>query len=261
MNVRIFFFFFWTPELYTVAQYWDPEGELEQSRNELLGTVINYIGLFLQLCATCSLTLPPSPSVPPPAGHLAWQIALLPPELESGRSSCRSSAVHASSIDCPSTDVGLYTAMGCMPQARRASATGGQVHCPLWNREVRHDRPRVPHCSGSSPRLCACGESKPRTPSHVTKLSKLPPCKTSQPNYNKRLKFGRIFVALSRVRCRSNIHLINHANTSFEEAYGCISRHRPDPNVMAFYRGFTGNPENGLLWDMQLALGVPNNLH
>jgi hypothetical protein len=62
-------FFFWPPELYTVAQYWDPEGEPEQSRNELLGTVINYIGLFLQLCAICSLTLPPSLSVPPPAGH------------------------------------------------------------------------------------------------------------------------------------------------------------------------------------------------
>jgi hypothetical protein len=82
-----------------------------------------------------------------------------------------------------------------------------------------------------------------------------------KPNYNKRLKFDGIFVALSRVRCRSNIRLIKHANTSLEEAYGYISRLRPAPNVMAFYRGFTGNPEKGQLWDMQLALGVPNNLH
>jgi Helicase len=45
-----------------------------------------------------------------------------------------------------------------------------------------------------------------------------------KPNYNKRLKIDGIFVALSRVRCRSNIRLIKHANTSFEEAYGYISR-------------------------------------
>ena len=79
-----------------------------------------------------------------------------------------------------------------------------------------------------------------------------------KPNYNNRLKFNGIFVALSRVRCCSSIHLIKHANTSFEEAYGYISRLRPAPNVMAFYRGFTGNSKEGQVWDMQLALGVPN---
>jgi hypothetical protein len=45
---------------------------------------------------------------------------------------------------------------------------------------------------------------------------------------------------------------------SIEEAYGYISRLRPAPNVMAYYRGFTGNPEEGQVWNMQLALGVPN---
>jgi hypothetical protein len=79
-----------------------------------------------------------------------------------------------------------------------------------------------------------------------------------KPNYNKRLKFHGIFVALSRVRCRSSIRLIKHHNTSFGEAYGYISRLSPAPNVMAFYRGFTGNPEEGQVWNMQLALGVPN---
>jgi hypothetical protein len=79
-----------------------------------------------------------------------------------------------------------------------------------------------------------------------------------KPNYNKHLKFNGIFVALSRVRCRSSICLIKHRNTSFEEAYGYISRRRPAPNVMAFYRGFTGNPEEGQVWNMQLALVVPN---
>jgi hypothetical protein len=79
-----------------------------------------------------------------------------------------------------------------------------------------------------------------------------------KPNHNKRLKFDGIFVALSRVRCRSSIRLMKHANTSFEETYGYISRLRPAPNVMAFYRGFTGNPGEGQVWDMQLALGVPN---
>jgi hypothetical protein len=81
-----------------------------------------------------------------------------------------------------------------------------------------------------------------------------------KPNYNKRLKFDGIFVALSRVRCRSSIRLIKHHNTTFEEAYGYISRLSPAPNVMAFYRGFTGNPEEGQVWNMQLALGVPNCL-
>jgi Helicase len=79
-----------------------------------------------------------------------------------------------------------------------------------------------------------------------------------KPNHNKRLKFDGIFVAFSRVRCCSSIRLIKHRNTSFEEAYGYISRLRPAPNVMAFYRGSTRNPEEGQVWNMQLALGVPN---
>jgi ATP-dependent exoDNAse (exonuclease V) alpha subunit len=42
-------------------------------------------------------------------------------------------------------------------------------------------------------------------------------------NHRKRLRFDGIFVALSRVRCRSCIRLIKHTQTSFEEAYGYIS--------------------------------------
>jgi hypothetical protein len=78
-----------------------------------------------------------------------------------------------------------------------------------------------------------------------------------KPNHNKCLKFDGIFVALSRVRCCSSIRLLKHANTSFEENYGYISRLRPAPNAMALYRGFTGNPKEGQVWDMQLALGTP----
>jgi hypothetical protein len=55
--------------------------------------------------------------------------------------------------------------------------------------------------------------------------------------------FDGIFVALSRVRCCSSIRLImEHTQTSFEEAYGYVSRLKPAPDVMALYRGFTSNP-------------------
>jgi hypothetical protein len=37
-------------------------------------------------------------------------------------------------------------------------------------------------------------------------------------------------------------HIIKHTHTSFEEAYGYISRLKPAPDVMALYRGFTSNP-------------------
>jgi hypothetical protein len=77
-------------------------------------------------------------------------------------------------------------------------------------------------------------------------------------NHFKRLGFDGIFVALSRVRSRSSIRLIRHTHTSFEEAYGYISRLKPASNVMAFYRGFTGIPEEGQVWDIQLALGFLN---
>ena len=77
-------------------------------------------------------------------------------------------------------------------------------------------------------------------------------------NHFKRLGFDGIFVALSRVRSRSSIRLIRHTHTSFEEAYGYISRLKPASNVMAFYRGFTGSPEEGQVWDIQLALGSLN---
>jgi Viral (Superfamily 1) RNA helicase len=77
-------------------------------------------------------------------------------------------------------------------------------------------------------------------------------------NHLKRLGFDVIFVALSRVRSRSSICLIKHTHTSFEEAYGYISRLKPASNVMAFYRGFTGNPFEGQVWDIQLALGSLN---
>jgi hypothetical protein len=71
--------------------------------------------------------------------------------------------------------------------------------------------------------------------------------------------FDGIFVALSRVRCCSSIRLImEHTQTSFEEAYGYISRLKPAPDVMALYRGFTGNPQEGQVWDMRLALGSTN---
>jgi hypothetical protein len=70
---------------------------------------------------------------------------------------------------------------------------------------------------------------------------------------------GGIFVALSRVRRCSSIHLIEHPHTGFEEAYGYISRLKPAPDVvMALYRGFTGNPQEGQVWDMRLALGSTN---
>jgi hypothetical protein len=46
-----------------------------------------------------------------------------------------------------------------------------------------------------------------------------------------------------------------HTHTSFEEAYGYISRLKPAPDVMAFYRGFTDNRQEGQVWGMQLALG------
>jgi hypothetical protein len=52
-------------------------------------------------------------------------------------------------------------------------------------------------------------------------------------NHRKRLGIDGIFVALSRVRCRSSICLIKHTHTSFEEAYGYISRLKPSPDVMA----------------------------
>jgi hypothetical protein len=45
-----------------------------------------------------------------------------------------------------------------------------------------------------------------------------------------------------------------HTHTSFEEAYGYIPRLNPAPDVTAFYRGITGNPQEGQVWDMQLAL-------
>lgn len=77
-------------------------------------------------------------------------------------------------------------------------------------------------------------------------------------NHLKRLKFDGIFVALSRVRTRASIRLIRHTHTSFEEAYSYISRLKPADNVIAFYRGFTGSPKEGQVWDMQLALGFPN---
>jgi hypothetical protein len=69
-------------------------------------------------------------------------------------------------------------------------------------------------------------------------------------NHRKRLGFDGTFVALSRVRCCSSIRLIKHTRISFEEAYGYISRLQPAPDAMAFYRGFTGNPQEGQVWDM-----------
>jgi hypothetical protein len=74
-------------------------------------------------------------------------------------------------------------------------------------------------------------------------------------NHRKRLGFDGIFVTLSTVRCCSSIPPIKHTHTSFEENYG---RHKPAPYVMAFYRGFTGNPQEGQVWGMQLALGSTN---
>jgi hypothetical protein len=41
-------------------------------------------------------------------------------------------------------------------------------------------------------------------------------------------------------------------------SHGYISRLKPASNVMAFYRGFTGNPEEGQVWDIHLALGSLN---
>ena len=49
-----------------------------------------------------------------------------------------------------------------------------------------------------------------------------------------------------------------HTHSSFEEANGYISRLKPVPDVMAIYRGFTGNPQEGQVWDNQLALGWTN---
>jgi hypothetical protein len=60
-------------------------------------------------------------------------------------------------------------------------------------------------------------------------------------NHRKRLGFDGLFVDLSRVRCCSSIPLIKHTHPSFEKAYGYISRLKPAPDVMDFYRGFTGN--------------------
>jgi hypothetical protein len=78
-------------------------------------------------------------------------------------------------------------------------------------------------------------------------------------NHRKWLGFDGNFFALSRVRCRSSIPLIKHIHTSFENTHGYISRLKPAPDVMAFYRGFTGNPhQEGQVWDMQLALGSTN---
>jgi hypothetical protein len=55
-----------------------------------------------------------------------------------------------------------------------------------------------------------------------------------------------------------SIRLTKHKHTSFEEAYGNISRLKPAPDVMAFYRGFTDNPQEGQVWEVQLALGSTN---
>jgi hypothetical protein len=77
-------------------------------------------------------------------------------------------------------------------------------------------------------------------------------------NHRKRLGFDGMFVALSRVRCCSSIPLITHTHTSFEKAYGYISRLKPAPDVIDFYRGFTGNPQEGQVWGMELALGSTN---
>jgi hypothetical protein len=80
-------------------------------------------------------------------------------------------------------------------------------------------------------------------------------CKSKHRN---QLGFDGVFVALSRVRCRSSIRCLKkhtHTHTSFERAYGYISKLKPAPDVMASYRGFTGNPQEGQVWDMKLALG------
>jgi hypothetical protein len=78
-------------------------------------------------------------------------------------------------------------------------------------------------------------------------------------NHRKWLGFDGIFVVLSGVRCCSSIPLIKHIHTSFEEAYGYISRLKPAHDVMALYRGgFMGNPQEGQVWGMQLAFGSTN---
>jgi hypothetical protein len=77
-------------------------------------------------------------------------------------------------------------------------------------------------------------------------------------NHRKWSGFDGIFVALSRVRCYSSIRLEAHIHASFEEAYGYISRLKPAPDVTTFYRGITTNPQEGQVWDTQLALGSTN---
>jgi hypothetical protein len=70
-------------------------------------------------------------------------------------------------------------------------------------------------------------------------------------NHRKWLGFDGIFIFLSRVRCCSSIPLVKHTHTSFEEAYGYISKLKSAPDVMALYRRFTGNPhQEGQVWGM-----------
>ena len=74
------------------------------------------------------------------------------------------------------------------------------------------------------------------------------------PDGTHRLNFAQVFVALSRVKTRENIRLIQHPNASNEEAYSYITQLKPHPDVVAFYKGFKPSTSGGFIWDANLAL-------
>ena len=80
---------------------------------------------------------------------------------------------------------------------------------------------------------------------------------TDHPNSRSRMKYASIFVAMSRVRQRSHIRLLEKdPHLERHEAYEYLAQIKPDKYAAAFFHGFTEDPnsEDGDTWDPEKSL-------
>ena len=77
---------------------------------------------------------------------------------------------------------------------------------------------------------------------------------TKHPDGRLKLKFASVYVALSRIKHRADIRLIQHQGMTREQSYGYITQLKPHPDVVAFYNGFYGNERDGYKWNSRQTL-------
>ena len=77
---------------------------------------------------------------------------------------------------------------------------------------------------------------------------------TFHPNIDSRVNFAQLFVAISRVKSKQHLRLLPRHNFNPTKAYHYIQSLKPAHSTFAFYNGYEGIAQQGLVWNYNKAL-------